>query len=111
MKYNKQGYRKKCYKKRPKKKEMQGLCVEVWNNNIEAALKIFKKKVKESKLLYDLKEKQYYKKPSAIKSEKRKLGKVRNWIKQHQINPDWCGEPPTAGLKEKIKKERLKYKK
>jgi len=27
------------------------------------------------------------------------------------MNPDWCGEPPTAGLKEKIKKERLQYKK
>ena len=53
MKYNKQGYRKKGYKKRPKKKQMQGLCVEVYNNNIEGALKIFKKKVKESKLLYD----------------------------------------------------------
>ena len=70
MKYNKQGYKKKGFKKRPKKKEMQGLCVEVWNNNIEAALKIFKKKVKESKLLYDLKEKQYYKKPSEKRERK-----------------------------------------
>jgi len=28
-----------------------------------------------------------------------------------QLNPDWCGEPPTSGLKEKLKKERLTYKK
>ena len=77
MKYNKQGYRKKGFKKRPKKKEMQGLCVEVWNNNIESALKIFKKKVKESKLLYDLKEKQYYKKPSEKRREKRAIARAR----------------------------------
>ena len=76
MKYNKQGYRKKGFKKRPKK-EMQGLVVEVWNNNIEAALKIFKKKVKESKLLYDLKEKQYYKKPSEKRREKKAIARAR----------------------------------
>ena len=77
MKYNKQGYRKKGYKKRPKKKEMQGLCVEVWNNNIEAALKIFKKKVKESKLMLDLKEKAFFKKPSAKRREKRAIARAR----------------------------------
>ena len=77
MKYNKQGYKKKGFKKRPKKKQMQGLCVEVYNNNIEGALKIFKKKVKESKLLFDLKEKQYYKKPSEKKRERRAIARAR----------------------------------
>ena len=77
MKYNKQGYRKKGFKKRPKKKQMQGLCVEVYNNNIEGALKIFKKKVKESKLLFDLKEKQYYKKPSEKRRERKAIAKAR----------------------------------
>ena len=76
MKYNKRGYRKNN-RRRPKKKEMQGLCVEVYNNNIEGALKIFKKKVKESKLLYDLKEKQYYKKPSEKRREKRAIARAR----------------------------------
>ena len=85
--------------------------VKVKHNNIDGALRILKRKIKDSGLMVELRERQYYKKPSAIKSEKRKLAKVRNWIKQHQINPDWCGEPPTAGLKEKIKKERLQYKK
>ena len=75
MGYQKRGY-KKNFKKRPKK-EMQGLCVEVWNNNLEAALKIFKKKVKESKILYDLKEKQYYKKPSEKRREKRAIARAR----------------------------------
>ena len=85
--------------------------VKVKHNNIDGALRILKRKIKDSGLMVELRERQYYKKPSAKKSEQRKLGKVRNWIKQHQMNPDWCGEPPTAGLKEKIKKERLQYKK
>ena len=85
--------------------------VKVKHNNIDGALRILKRKIKDSGLMVELRERQYYKKPSAKRSEQRKLGKVRNWIKQHQMNPDWCGEPPTAGLKEKIKKERIKYKK
>ena len=85
--------------------------VSVKHNNIEGALRILKRKIKDSGLMVELRERQYYKKPSAIKSEKKKLGKVRNWIKQHQQNPDWCGNPPTAGLKEKIKKEQLESKK
>ena len=85
--------------------------VKVKHNNIDGALRILKRKIKDSGLMVELRERQYYKKPSQKKSEERKLGKVRNWIKQHQMNPDWCGEPPTAGLKEKIKKERLQYKK
>ena len=85
--------------------------VKVKHNNIDGALRILKRKIKDSGLMVELRERQYYKKPSAKRSEQRKLGKVRNWIKQHQMNPDWCGAPPTAGLKEKIKKERLQYKK
>ena len=85
--------------------------VKVKKNNVEFALRLLKRKIKDSGLMVELRERQYYKKPSAIKSEKRKLGKVRNWIKQQQMNPDWCGEPPTAGLKEKLKRQRLKYKK
>ena len=81
--------------------------VKVKHNNIEGALRILKRKIKDSGLMVELRERQYHKKPSAIKSEKKKLGKVRNWIRQHQINPDWCGEPPTSGLREKVKKERL----
>ena len=85
--------------------------VKVKKNNIEFALRLLKRKIKDSGLMVELRERQYYKKPSAVRSEKKKLGKVRNWIRQQQQNPDWCGEPPTSGLKEKIKKERLKYNK
>ena len=85
--------------------------VKVKHNNIEFALRLLKRKIKDSGLMVELRERQYYKKPSQKRSEERKLGKVRNWIKQHENNPDWCGEPPTAGLKEKLKRQHLKYKK
>tara|TARA_Y100001963_G_scaffold7684_1_gene9975 strand:- start:66 stop:332 length:267 start_codon:yes stop_codon:yes gene_type:complete len=85
--------------------------VKVKKNNVEFALRLLKRKIKDSGLMVELRERQYYKKPSAKRSEERKLGKVRNWIRQHERNPDWCGEPPTAGLKEKLKRQRLKYKK
>ncbi len=85
--------------------------VKVKKNNIEFALRLLKRKIKDSGLMVELRERQYYTKPSAKRSEQRKLGKVRNWIRQQQMNPDWCGEPPTSGLKEKIKKERIHYKK
>lgn len=83
MKYNKRGYKKKNFKKRPKK-EMQGLCVEVYNNNIEGALKIFKKKVKESKLMLTLKEKSFYTKPSAKRRAKRAMAKARYRTNSHK---------------------------
>ena len=73
MKYRK-NFRKK--KKYPKEK-LQGLQVEVFNNNVEGALKILKRKVKESNLFLDLRKKEYYVKPSAIKREKRNLAKAR----------------------------------
>ena len=83
MKYNKRGYKKKNFKKRPKK-EMQGLCVEVYNNNIEGALKIFKKKVKESKLMLTLKEKSFYTKPSAKRRAKKAMAKARYRTNSHK---------------------------
>ena len=45
--------------------------------SIEKALSLFKKKVKESKILYELREREYYMKPSAIKKEKKAKPKAR----------------------------------
>jgi small subunit ribosomal protein S21 len=47
--------------------------VIVKNGNIEKAMRIFKRKVKKSGLLQEIKERQHYTKPS----EKRKLAKKR----------------------------------
>ena len=43
--------------------------VVVKNNNVEKALSIFKRKVKDSNLMYELREREYYKKPSEIKKK------------------------------------------
>ena len=43
--------------------------VVVKNNNVEKAISIFKRKVKDSNMMYELREREFYKKPSAIKKE------------------------------------------
>ena len=45
---------RKNFRKRPKD-DSKGLSVKVWNNNVEGALKVFKRKVKDSNLFLDLK--------------------------------------------------------
>lgn len=45
--------------------------------SIEKAISIFKKKVKDSKILYELREREYYMKPSLIKKEKKAKAKAR----------------------------------
>ena len=87
------------------------LYIKVKHNNIEYALRLFKRKIKDDGLMVELRERQHYTKPSVKRATKRKLGRVRNWLKQREFNPDWCGEPPTSGLKEKIKKEQVLYQK
>ena len=42
--------------------------VVVKNNNYEKALSIFKRKVKDSGMMYELREREYYKKPSMVKN-------------------------------------------
>ena len=82
--------------------------VKVRKNNVEHALRILKRKIKDSGLMLELRQREYYEKPSVKNREKRKLSKVRNWIRQREMNPDWCGEPPTQSLKEKYGKKTEK---
>tara|TARA_Y100001937_G_scaffold828_1_gene945 strand:+ start:135 stop:389 length:255 start_codon:yes stop_codon:yes gene_type:complete len=76
--------KRRNFRKKPKD-TAQGLSVTVFNNNVDGALRILKKKVKESNLFVDLRKKQYYIKPSEIKREKRNLAKLRA---QYQILKD-----------------------
>jgi len=46
--------------------------------SIDRALSILKKKVKESKLMVELREREFYKKPSAIRKEKKSRARLRN---------------------------------
>ena len=86
MAYNKG--RRKFHKKRKRREDPPGLAVTVYNNNIETALKILKKKVKNSNLFLELKKKAYYEKPSKIKREKKNLAILRNKYKNIKENPN-----------------------
>ena len=60
-----------------KKRERKGLRVDVRNNNVETALKIFKRMVKDSGMILELKRKTYYEKPSQTRREKKALQALR----------------------------------
>ena len=64
-------------KRKPREKQMTGLSVPVYHNNVELALKKLKKKVKNSNLFLELKRKSYFEKPSKVKREKINLAKLR----------------------------------
>ena len=74
---------KKNFRKKPKDKAI-GLSVKVYNNNVEGALKKFKRMVKDSGLMLDLKKKSYYEKPSRLRREKKNLAKLRNKYKSEK---------------------------
>jgi small subunit ribosomal protein S21 len=71
---------KKNFRRKPKK-QLQGLQVEVYDGQVEKAIRILKKKVKESNLFLELRKKEYYEKPSRIKRHKKNLARLRNQYK------------------------------
>tara|TARA_R110002020_G_scaffold34183_1_gene104276 strand:+ start:213 stop:449 length:237 start_codon:yes stop_codon:yes gene_type:complete len=73
-------------RKNKRKKPMQGLRIDVYNNNVEGALKKFKRKVKDSELMLELNKRSFYKKPSQLKREKRNLAKLRQKYKSIKEN-------------------------
>ena len=68
---------KKNFRRKPKK-QLQGLQVEVYNNEVEKAMRTLKRKVKDSNLFIDLRKNEYYEKPSRVRREKKNLAKLRN---------------------------------
>ena len=71
-------YKKKFDKKRkPRERQMNGLSVKVYNNNVDMALRKLKKKIKDSNLFVDLKEKAYFEKPSKKRREQKNLAILR----------------------------------
>ncbi len=72
--------KRRNFRKRPKD-NAQGLSVTVFNNNVEEAIRRLKRKVKNSNLMQDLRDREYFVKPSIIKREKRNLAKLRNQYK------------------------------
>ena len=59
--------------------------VVVRNNNIEKALGIFKRKVKDSNLMFESREREFYKKPSEERKEKKNKAKARNHWKKIKL--------------------------
>ena len=75
MNKNYKGYKmKQKAKKNLKKQNTPLMYVSVKDNNIERALREFKKRVKNSNLLKELREREYYEKKSA---RNRKMKKMR----------------------------------
>ena len=70
--------KRKNFRKKYPKERLEGLQVKVYNNNVDGALRILKKKVKNSNLMLDLKKKTYYEKPSTLKRQKKNLAILRN---------------------------------
>jgi len=69
-------YKKKFHRK-PKEKSRGGLVVKVYNNNVEGALKILKKKVKKSNLMLELRKREFFEKPSDTRRHKRQMARLR----------------------------------
>ena len=63
--------------KHRKKREQKGLRVDVRNNNVEWALKKLKRMVKNSGMMLELKKRDYYEKPSAVRREKKSAQAAR----------------------------------
>ena len=61
-----------------------GITIEVRNNNIEKALRVLKKKLNKDGQMKELKQRQYYQKPSEINREKKKEG-IRRHIKDRKL--------------------------
>ena len=67
--------------RKKRKEKSRGLYVEVRKNNIEGALKKFKRKVKDSGLMVELRDRQYYEKPSEKRRREKNLSKSRQRYK------------------------------
>ena len=80
---------KKNFRKKIPKKDLQGLQVEVYDGQVEKAMRILKKKVKESNLFLDLRKKSYYEKPSRLRREKKNLAKLRNKYNQIKVEKNY----------------------
>ena len=60
--------------------------VKVKNNNIDKALRILKRKIKEDRLFVTLREREFYRKPSDVKREKKAKARLRNKYKVEKEN-------------------------
>lgn len=75
---------KKQFDRKPKDRQLgAGIYVEVRNNDVNKALRIFKKKLQNEGILQEYKERQHYVKPSEKKRKEKAAGKKR-WLKKQE---------------------------
>lgn len=60
---------------------VKGLIVEVRNNDVNYALRKFKKKVQEDGILQEVRNREYYEKPSLVRKKSKAAARAR-WLKQ-----------------------------
>ena len=78
----KQWNTKKQFDRKPKDRQLgAGIYVEVRNNDVNKALRIFKKKLQNEGILQEYKERQHYVKPSEKKRKAKAAGRAR-WLKK-----------------------------
>lgn len=65
----------------------QGLTVEVRNGDFNFALRKFKKKVQEDGVLQEVREREFYQKPSLKRKKAKAAGRAR-WLKKQAKNQD-----------------------
>lgn len=66
---------------------MSGIKVEVINGNLERALKLFKKKIKDSKIMLELRDRQEYIKPSLKKriNKNKAINRLKMQVLQEKL--------------------------
>ena len=68
---------------KPKQEKPQGLTVEVRNGDVTKELRIFKKKVMEAGIIQEVREREYYTKPSEKRAKAKAAGRKR-WLKKQE---------------------------
>ena len=67
----------------------RGLCVEVKNNNITRAWRKLKRLLQDEGVNQELRQRQYYEKPSAKRKREKAMAKKRWEKKRQQIESNW----------------------
>jgi small subunit ribosomal protein S21 len=83
--------------------QIQGLSVEVRNGDFNKALRLFKKKVQEDGILQELREREFYEKPTTKRNKAKKAARNR-WLKKLRKMEDQLGYNPQASSNTKFKR-------
>tara|TARA_R110000803_G_scaffold939_2_gene3230 strand:+ start:303 stop:563 length:261 start_codon:yes stop_codon:yes gene_type:complete len=81
---NEKGFKMFDNKKKQKKQSSTLLYVDARGKSVERVIAEFKKRVKNSNMLKELREREFYQKPSAVRREKRKQRAIK--IKSLKLN-------------------------